>query len=192
MERIVPGAYRRFLSSWLEAPFSVGAVAPSSRSLARMMTRDIRPGSRVVELGPGTGTFTREILRRGVAERDLVLLERCPAFADALERDFPAAAVLCADATQPQAALAGLSAQFDIVISGLPLVLFSMRQKARLLDRCFDWLGEAGALYQFTYGGRCPLGRRLRRQYGLVARRVGFVALNVPPAFVFRIERAHD
>jgi phosphatidylethanolamine/phosphatidyl-N-methylethanolamine N-methyltransferase len=190
MERIVPGAYRRFLLSWLDAPFAVGAVAPSSRSLARMMTREIRAGSRVVELGPGTGSFTREILRHGVAERDLFLLERCPRFAARLERDFPGATVLCADATRPQEALASLRGSFDFVISGLPLVLFSRQQKARLLDECFGLLDEAGALYQFTYGGRCPLGRRLRGQHGVTARRIGFVALNLPPACVFRIERA--
>ncbi len=46
-----------------------------------------------------------------------------------------------------------------------------------------------GALYQFTYGGRCPLDRRQLEQAGLRARCLGFIALNMPPAFVYRIAR---
>jgi phospholipid N-methyltransferase len=71
----------------------------------------------------------------------------------------------------------------------LPLVLFGRAQKSRLLQGAFELLGERGALYQFTYGGRCPLDRRQLEAHGLDARILGFVALNMPPAFVYRIAR---
>jgi phospholipid N-methyltransferase len=186
---MIRGAYRRFLRSWLNDPFAIGAVAPSGRPLAKLMTREIGAGSRVIELGPGTGTVTREILARGVAERDLVLLEQCPEFSDLLERNYPDTTIIRGDATLPQDALDSQRGSIDFVVSGLPLVLFSREQKARLLQASFEWLRDSGAFYQFTYGGRCPVDRRLLETTGLTARCIGFIALNMPPAFVYRIAR---
>lgn len=53
--------FRRFLRH----PTQVGAVCASSDALARMITEEvgIETAPVVVELGPGTGVFTREILR---------------------------------------------------------------------------------------------------------------------------------
>jgi phosphatidylethanolamine/phosphatidyl-N-methylethanolamine N-methyltransferase len=189
VERILPAPYRQFLRSWLADPVAVGAVAPSGRQLARVLTRELEAGDRVVELGPGTGTVTREILARGIAPGDCVLIERCHRFATALEFDYPGITVVCGDATLPQDLPALVPRSFDVIVSGLPLVLFSREQKSRLLGHCFDWLKEHGAVYQFTYGGRCPVDRRLLHRHGLVARIVGFVAMNMPPAFVYRIAR---
>lgn len=188
-QRVFAGSYRRFLQSWLDDPRAVGAVAPSGRPLAKLMTREIASGMRVLELGPGTGTVTREILARGVAAADLCLVERCPGFADLLERDYPGVTVVRGDATLTQDALVSRRGSFDAIVSGLPLVLFSREQKAQLLDECFRLLAGHGALVQFTYGGRCPLDRRDLARRGLEARCVGFIARNVPPAFVYRMGR---
>jgi phospholipid N-methyltransferase len=185
-----PAAYTRFLRSWLNDPLAVGAVLPSGRSLARSVSREIAPGNRVVELGPGTGCVTREILARGVRSDDLFLVERCSGFAELLERDYPGVTVLRGDATQPQQALEPLRGTFDVVVSGLPLVLFSREQRDSLLAECFSLLREGGAVLQFTYGGRCPVGRRELERQGLVAKCIGFIALNMPPAFIYRIARA--
>jgi phospholipid N-methyltransferase len=187
---VVRGSYRRFLLSWLDSPFGVGAVAPSGRPLARLMTRELGPGDRVLELGPGTGTLTREILARGVASHDLFLLERCPGFADLLERRFPGTTVLRGDATVRQDGLLADRGTIDCIVSGLPLVLFSREQKYRLLREAFRLLRPEGGFVQFTYGGRCPVDRRHLERLGLEARCIGFIALNVPPAFVYRISRA--
>jgi phospholipid N-methyltransferase len=189
-QRLLPAAYGRFLRSWLSDPLAVGAVAPSGKSLARCVAREIRPGDRVVELGPGTGTVTREILARGVRPEDLSLIERCPGFAELLEREYGGVRVLRGDATEPQESLSGLHGRVDLVVSGLPLVLFSREQRDRLLAESFRLLRRDGAMIQFTYGGRCPVGRRELERQGLVARCIGFVAFNVPPAFIYRIARA--
>ena len=47
-------------------PRLVGAVAPSSRFLARKMLEglDLKSGMRIVEFGPGTGSFTGELFHR--------------------------------------------------------------------------------------------------------------------------------
>ncbi|HWH56706.1 MAG TPA: hypothetical protein VN682_03690, partial [Terriglobales bacterium] len=77
----------------------VGAIAPSGPALARLMTRDIgRHSGLVVELGPGTGVFTRALLKQGVREKDLTLVECCQEFAVMLRKNFPEARVLQMDA----------------------------------------------------------------------------------------------
>ena len=59
----------RFFRSWVADPLRVGAVAPSGDSLSRLITQEIRPSDGpVLELGAGTGTFTRALLARGIRE----------------------------------------------------------------------------------------------------------------------------
>ncbi len=66
-----------FFRAWLAEPLRVAAVAPSGRALAKIMTAEISPQSGpVIELGPGTGAFTRTLIQRGVSEEDLVLVYR--------------------------------------------------------------------------------------------------------------------
>src|SRR5690348_11215160 len=87
----------RFLHNWMRTPVSIGAVLPSSRLLARLMTADLRPGARVMELGAGTGSVTRAILDSGVRPEDLYLVERNEEFAAILRRRFPRSPVLHTD-----------------------------------------------------------------------------------------------
>jgi hypothetical protein len=57
-----------FLTHFRKSPRTVGAIAPSSERLARAMLNGLSlqtvPPVRVVELGPGTGAVTGEIVRR--------------------------------------------------------------------------------------------------------------------------------
>ena len=77
----------QFLRAWAGDPLRVAAVAPSSRSLAWLMTSELGPSQGpVIELGPGTGVFTRAMIERGVDESDLTLVERGPEFASMLRR----------------------------------------------------------------------------------------------------------
>ncbi len=178
-----------FLRSLVSDPRSVGAVAPSSPSLGRLMARGCRAGTRVVEVGAGTGALTQAILDAGVFERDLYLVESDERFVEILEERFPAAQTLHGDATWLGQHLEELTDSVDFVISGLPLLLFSDVRKRRLLTAAFRLLGEGGAFHQFTYGGVCPVGRRVLDGLGLRASCLGFAALNMPPAVVYRFER---
>lgn len=178
-----------FLTSWVRDPKGVGAVAPSSASLARLMARGLHAGARVVEVGAGTGALTRAIVDAGVAERDLYLVESDERFVEILEERFPAARTVLGDATWLGRHLDELTGRVDFVVSGLPLLLFSDVRKRRLLAAAFRLLGDGGAFHQFTYGGICPVGKRVLGGLGLRASCLGFAALNVPPAFVYRFER---
>ena len=60
---------QRFLRSWVGNPLRVGAIAPSGVSLAQLITSEISEESGpVLELGAGTGVFTRALLARAGAQ----------------------------------------------------------------------------------------------------------------------------
>ena len=74
-------------------------------------------------------------------------------------------------------------------MSGLPLLLFTPGRKLRLLHQVFSVLSGEGAFHQFTYGGRCPVERAVLRRLALEATLVRFTPMNLPPAFVYRLQR---
>ena len=68
--------FGHFFKGWIRNPLAIGALAPSSKSLAKLMAKDVGMGARVVELGAGTGTVTAALLASGVAPGNLHLVER--------------------------------------------------------------------------------------------------------------------
>jgi phosphatidylethanolamine/phosphatidyl-N-methylethanolamine N-methyltransferase len=178
-----------FFLQWLSDPLQVGAVAPSGAALAAAITAEIAPDSApVIELGPGSGAFTRALLDRGIPEERLALIEQSPAFASALAERFPEAQVLRADA----AALGALDVfpgeGAGAVVSGLPLLLMSPRKVGAIVAGAFKQLRPGGAFYQFTYGSRSPVPGSTLDRLGLTATLIGRTLANIPPAAVYRIE----
>jgi phosphatidylethanolamine/phosphatidyl-N-methylethanolamine N-methyltransferase len=180
---------RKFWQSWLRNPRQIGAIAPSSRLLAALMARGLEPGARVLELGAGTGSVTTAILTAGVRPQDLCIVEQSEDFLPLLGSLFPACRVVPADATRLDSWGAALGGPFDYVLSSLPLVLFSPVQRAAVLHGVCGLLAPAGRVHQFTYAGRCPIDRNLRHALALNAELLGVAPLNLPPAFVYRLQR---
>ena len=180
---------RHFLRGWLRDPRGMGAVAPSGRALARLMATGVHRDATVLELGAGTGTLTEGLLASGVQPANLYVVERDPELVAVLRPRFGGCHVIEADALAVQRELpAGIT--FDFVISGLPLLLFTPEQRRELLGEILELLRPNGCYHQFTYGGRCPIDRETRRRLGVDTRLLGIAALNLPPAFVYRLTRA--
>ena len=179
-----------FLRAWLADPQRVGALAPSSPALAEAITAEITPESApVIELGPGTGVFTRALLARGVPEDKLALVEHNAEFARLLELRFPFARVLLLDAARLAQADPFDGVLAGAVVSGLPFLSTPPRKVLATLLSAFRHLRPNGAFFQFTYGLRCPVRRVVLDRLDLQATRVGRTLANVPPAAVYRIER---
>ena len=72
----------RFLRAWIANPIEIGAVIPSSRALAELITSEISPETgHVIELGPGTGVFTAGAAGAGASGNGkLTLIEAGPRF----------------------------------------------------------------------------------------------------------------
>lgn len=182
-----------YLRAWLANPFGFGAIAPSGPALAALITSELTPETgRVLELGTGKGALTGAILERGVAESDLVLVERRPDFAALLRQRFPSAQVASMDAME----IAGLAHHFETqplgaIVSGLPLLTMPSVKVDAILAAGFELLRPGGAFYQFTYSARSPVPRARLEKLGLDAERIGWAFLNIPPASVYRISRKH-
>ncbi|HXP30609.1 MAG TPA: hypothetical protein VN832_05940 [Stellaceae bacterium] len=182
------GTTALFLSRWLKAPHRIGALAPSSRQLARAMARqiDLAGDGVVIELGGGTGSITRALLAAGLARRRLVVVERDPTLAAALRLWFPGVKVLRGDAAELRALLLPLGVmRAATVVSSLPLLSMPKRVRLRIVAEAFALLGERGTFVQFTYGVASPLGPE-SGLVGAVAQRVWW---NFPPAVVWRFRR---
>lgn len=184
--------WHSFYRAWRRSPRSIGAMAPSGRALARAITRPVEPDrGPVLELGSGTGVFSRALLARGVAEHALVLVERDPALACGLRQQFPRAQVLEGDAAAraPHAFWPTLHSRPGTIVCGLPLLNMGMRQQLRVMQGAFSVLQPGGALLLFTYGVRVPLRAAVLHRLGLKAVKIDTVMANVPPAHVWRITR---
>ena len=182
-----------FFRAWLAAPLRVAAIAPSGPALARAITAEIGPRTGpVIEFGPGTGVFTQAILDAGVPADRLVMVERGAAFAELLRQRFPQVRLIEASAGDlGEVALFG-AGRAGAVVSGLPILSMPKPVVHAILAKAFDELQPGGAMYQFTYGYRCPVADSVLDSLGLTARRTATVFVNAPPASVYRIERRHE
>lgn len=182
------GEWRRFLSPYLRHPRIVGAIAPSSAALARDMLKGAAPlEGPVLELGGGTGVFSRALLQAGLAPAALHIVERLPEFAQALRTQLPDTRVLELDARQLHASL--FTHLPAIVLSGLPLRAMTGAQVEAILRAVLGCCRQDVRIVQFSYGLRCPVPAALRERLGLQAQRLAWVAANLPPAWVWRLQR---
>jgi len=188
------------LGHFVRHPGTVGTVAPSSAYLAREMVQAIDPNRShtVVELGPGTGAFTEEILAR-LSENDRFLaIELEPDFVRQLRARFPSTSIACASAAD----LAVLAERYglrpiDHIVSGLPFATLPANVTRQILDAIPNVLRPGGTFttFQYVHAYALPRAIALRRELG--ARMGGpptrtIVVRNLPPAFVlsWRLTRA--
>ena len=178
-----------FLRQYLLKPLRVGAIAPSGPHLARAVAEalDARSGEIVVELGPGTGSFTRQLLRDGLAPEQLVLVEFDRHFVQYLRKQFPGVAVVEGDARKLPKILAELGhGRVRKILSGLPMRSMKPRQRLQIAYAIGQSLQPGGALVQFSYFKIPPLPKSSAERAGLYPKLNGVVLNNIPPAFVWR------
>lgn len=187
------GDYVRFLQAWVRRPRQTAALVPSSQHLGRLMASQIDPvGGRVIELGGGTGALTREILVAGLPAAELEVVEINAQFARNLARSFPGVQVIECPAQSVASHAAGALGDYQVVISGLPLLAMNRTLQHDILAEAFRLLRPEGAFVQFTYSVRSPVRPEVLDGLGLKVERVGHIVRNFPPATVFRFTRKDE
>jgi len=176
-----------FFGELIRHPGEVVAVAPSSAATARRMTTGLEEiEGPVIELGPGTGSFTRAILDRGVAPERLTLMETNERFCEELSRAFPGVTVHNRPAQDiARIGLDGVGA----VICGVPVLARPQIQR-EVVGQAFRVMRPGGFFTQITYSPRPPISAEMRRELGLEVEDLGTVWANFPPAQVFRFRAA--
>jgi phosphatidylethanolamine/phosphatidyl-N-methylethanolamine N-methyltransferase len=150
--------YRAFLTQFLRSYQTTGAIIPSGRALGGALCRHVGTGApqRILEAGPGTGAVTGCVIERMRADDQLWLVELNPVFAAHLRHafkerpSFRAVADRC-HLVEGSVQNLGQEAQFDVVVSGLPLNNFSIQDVRAILDSFAKLLKPAGVLSFFQY-----------------------------------------
>ena len=128
-----------FFKRVLANPLRVGYVVPSSPFLTRQTARriDFSQPRIVVELGPGEGCHTRQIVKRMNADSRLILFELDEEFVSHLRKQFgrdPRVTVLNTDALHLPETLREMGhPHCDYIVSGLPFFVIEPKTKDKLL-----------------------------------------------------------
>jgi phosphatidylethanolamine/phosphatidyl-N-methylethanolamine N-methyltransferase len=182
-----------FWRRYARRPLGVGAVAPSGSSLAAAMVATLAPEARdiVVEIGPGTGPFTRALLAAGVDSARLILIEFDAEFVRHLRQKFPGVTVVQGDAAElPRLLKAQGHDEVPKILSGLPLRSMPAAARAAITRAMATSLAAQGTLVQFSYFPAPPLAEAEAKACGLTGRRAKTVMANIPPAFVWHYRKA--
>ena len=182
----------RFLRAWVERPLTTGAVAPSGAALSRLMASFVDadcPGP-IVELGPGTGVVTDALVKRGLAESRLVLIEYSADFCKLLEERFPRATVIQGDAYAMAEAIGQpIAGSLAGVVSSLPLFTRPLEMRQKLIEDALELMSPGAPFIQFSYALVPPVPE-VHGRYGVT--RTSWVVRNVPPARVWLYRRVVD
>ncbi|MEL6821210.1 MAG: rRNA adenine N-6-methyltransferase family protein [Calditrichota bacterium] len=186
-----------FVKVFLRNPAQVGALAPSSKTLASKMVTDLDlgAGDSILELGPGTGAVTRQIHAILPTETTYLGIEREPKFVKLLDKRFPdlnfitgtaeRAKQLCKQEQCPPA---------KAIISGLPFSSLPGQVREEIISS-IDQLMTSGSIFRtFQYVHAYPLPsaikfrNEMRSRFGH-HRRSKVVFKNLPPAFILTWQR---
>jgi phosphatidylethanolamine/phosphatidyl-N-methylethanolamine N-methyltransferase len=181
-----------FWRRYLHRPLGIGALAPSGPSLAKAMIETLAPGDKdvIVEIGPGTGPFTRALLDAGIEPSRLILVEFDPEFVRHLRQRFAGVTVVQGDASQlPQLLKEHGHDTVPRILSGLPLRSMPNGVRSAITRAMAISLAMQGSLVQFSYFVAPPLAEAEVKACGLTGRRARAVMANIPPAFVWHYRK---
>ena len=192
---------------------TTGAVAPSSRFLARALARPLQQHTgpcRVLEVGPGTGAVTRRIARLLKPDDRLDLVELNENFVGVLKHRFdhdPDFRRVADRSEIHQCPVQEFRAArpYDYIVSGLPFNNFPPELVREIFGVFFEHLAPGGVLSYFedrdmrplrtavsNRAGRARLGELesvLRDYLGRHRFRRDWVFVNIPPAWVQHLRR---
>ncbi len=168
----------------------IGAFFPSSFQLAKRITKHI-DAKVVLELGPGTGIFTKEILKKLPADGKLICIENNSFFVTHLREEINDSRfeVVVSDALTLRDVLRsrGIS-EVDCIISGLPLGNFTKNNKTKILKEISACLNDDGLFIQFEYflAGI----KSVKKFFSKID--ISYEIFNIPPAFVMECKKHRD
>jgi phospholipid N-methyltransferase len=153
------GDYRVFFREFRENFYTTGAVLPSGRGLARALARYVAqpgPPRRILEVGPGTGAVTAQIVQVMGREDRLDLVELNDRFVERLNERFANEPKFKQVADRSRVLHQGVETlpveePYDLIVSGLPLNNFSVDLVETLVKSLRQLLKPAGTLSFFEY-----------------------------------------
>ncbi|MFM7662629.1 MAG: class I SAM-dependent methyltransferase [Bacteroidota bacterium] len=177
---------KSFLKEFIRENKSVGSVTPSSRFLVSKILKSInfKEIKVIVELGPGTGVFTREIIKKLPENVIFLVLEINEIFYSHLKKEFnqPNVILINGSAAQLLKHLKDNKLEYaDTIVSSLPLSNFDKDFRNSIILEAYASLKSNGKFIQFQYS----MQSKKTLNYLFRDVKIGFTAFNFPPAFVY-------
>lgn len=167
-----------------------GTVTPSSRFLAKRMLSKINFSSAevLVELGPGNGVITKQILKKLNKKATLVCFEINDNFyKQLLKIKHKQLVVLKVSAEEIDKELQKLGfSKADHIISSLPLTIIPDAVSDAILQKSHQVLKLEGTFIQYQYS--LTYYKKLKNVFS-EAISLEFEPLNFPPAFLYRCSK---
>ena len=209
-------SYRVFFEQFWRRYQTTGAVLPSGRRLSKALCRyaaesnGSRAPRQILEVGPGTGPATAQLVRLLDDQDHLRIVELTEDFVAFLrhrfanEPEFQRVADRC-QIVHDRLENLPHDRQYDVIVSGLPLNNFPIDVVESLLD-CFERLLKPGGVVSFfeyiaiRKAKAAVSGRQDRARLQGIAERIDrflsgreirrdSVLLNVPPAWVHHVRK---
>lgn len=167
----------------------VGAISPSSIFLAKKMISsiDFDKTRILVEFGPGTGIFTKEILKNMHPEATLLVFETQKTFCDQIESEIQdKRMVLINDSAEKIGEYLQKNGHesAEHIISSLPFTVIPSQIKNSILTQSVKYLSSQGTFLQFQYSLNAH--KLLKSKFKTV--KLDFTPMNIPPAFIYRCQ----
>ncbi len=186
-----------FFRQFLKNPIETGAIASSSTGLSQLITDRAQLSKKkcVVELGSGTGVFTKEIIHKISTNCIFFSLEINRQFVAETKKNCPTATVYHASALDiKKYLLKHDQTSCDCIISGLPWAGFDQKLQEELLNAAYDSLVDGGEFLTFAYlqGLVFPPGIKFKKLLKKKFRQVEKTRIiwkNLPPALVYHCRK---
>lgn len=179
-----------FFFEYMKHPRKIGAVAPSGKSLSDKMVQPVYFDSAkvIVEYGPGTGSFTRELIIRRRPDTVIILIEQNELFCGELRKLFrnqPNLYIISGSAENVNDYLARYGFEHaDYVISGLPFSSLPTEVSDRVLTETKRAIGDTGVFVTFQY---TMIKKSFFQSYFRIISCIREIR-NLPPAYVLEMK----
>ncbi len=175
----------KFIKGWAKKPGAVGAIKPTGKIAARHMASllPLETELPVLELGPGTGVITQEILARGLAPEKIVSVEYSREFYAYLVKKFPGVNFIHGDAFNLDQALMNVPFEtYAGVIGAVPLLNVPKQKRQDIIVESLKRVIPGGPFIQISYGPNPPT-KAVPGKY--TVEKSDRIFRNIPPAGIW-------
>jgi phosphatidylethanolamine/phosphatidyl-N-methylethanolamine N-methyltransferase len=182
-----PPRFLRVLKAYIQEPSQVASICPSSPVLNNRLAdpQYFRQASTVVEIGPGNGETTQEILRQMPVDGKLLAIEKTDAFIGSLhELQDERLIIKHGDAIDLIDHLHGVCLGApDVVVSGVPFSVLSPQRARQIIESIHHVLPVGGKF--MAYQLRDHVARYADPKFGKPDK-VEWVWRNLPPLRIYQ------
>lgn len=175
-----------FMKRFIKSPQFIGAIAPSGKDLSKKMIEDInfKNCNYIIEYGAGTGSFTKEIIKRKKDSTKFIIFETDKEFYKNLKKSYQYkknVTIINDSAENVKDYLDKLNIKkVDYIVSGLPFTSLPVYTSKIILKKSSEILSENGYFFTFQYS---LVKKKFFNEYFFITN-IKRSFLNLPPAYI--------